>query len=446
MSEISLLTKPWFRRLYTFAAIIMFLAASLGIGINALNGVPMYADFNTLIASPMSYNEGGDLYRPFIYMPIMGHLEFTQPVGRADHTQLTNNLNVPAVNFLLLPFSHFHNHRLTYYALCGTQLLLSIFVLWRIARRTLPPTAMPLATATLMICAYFPVAANMLLGQIGLFAFIALGAFWLSFDSGKLRQAGIWLGLALILKLFVGLIFVWLLLRKSWTMLLWAALTWSSVMLAGLLVFGLQNHLDWLTVLQNMNWGTQSWNGALHGTIGRYLGGTILLSPLDWPWARFAIESGALIAATTALIWLSRAAQTLGDDRSLRLGLAFCIPVMLLLTPLGWIYYFPMLFVSMAIFWRESAALNKSGKLRGAALLALALSGTPQLITAYDNQKPELWRSIKYDAYFDYDASGNMIMRYSGEHHWFVLPDVYPFALFLLALIIFRLSWRLARE
>lgn len=445
MPPLTLFTKPWFRLFFRAAAAVMLLVMSLGIYLNARNGVPMYVDFNTLIASPISYTEGGDLYRPYVYMPIMGHIVFTQPVGRADHSKLTNNLNAPAVNFLLLPFSQL-GMRPAYYSLCAVQLGLSLLVLWRILLRVMSPTAMPLATATLLLCAYFPISANMLLGQIGLFLFILLGGFWLFLQDGKERLAGVLLGLALVMKIFVGLVFVWLLLRRRWQILLWGALVWASVMLAGLLVFGVQNHLDWLTVLKNVTWGTQSWNGALHATLGRYLGGSITASPLDWPWLRWAIRSLALIGAAAALIWLSRQADKLGAGRCLNLGLALTLPLMLFLTPLGWIYYFPVLFISCTVFWRESAALEKPGRLRGGLLATMALSGTPQLITAYDNQRPELWRTLHYGATFDQDAQGQTILRYEGEHHWFVLPDVYPLALLLLSLLLLRLSWRLVQN
>lgn len=416
-----LLRSTWGRVGLRLAALVMFGICAFGIYINASLGVPEGIDFLTLIAAPKSDMAGGGLYRPFSYVPGVEEL-----IYETDESAFPNkNLNPPIVSALLYPLA-FLDLRPAYYILCSVQLILMVLVLWRLLRRITPPGNLPFWLALLLTSAYFPVTANMLLGQIGLLPFITLGLFWLALENGRTRQAGAWLGLALALKLFVGLIFLWLVLQRRWRLLLWGGLSWAAFMLAGLLLFGVENHRDWLHALTRMDWGTQSWNASLSGFTSRYFAA-------DQVWARWAVHSAGLAGSAAALLWLSRQTRRLGAARTLNLGLALTLPLLLLLTPLGWLYYFPLLFLSAVILWRESAVLTKPGCLRGGLVLAVMLSAVPQVMSAASQESPSLWREFKSDLTYTTTGNGGLTSYYAHSFSWFVLPDIYTLALLLLA-------------
>lgn len=416
-----LLRSTWSRVGLRLAALIMFGICAFGIYINASLGVPEGIDFLTLIAAPKSDMAGGSLYRPFSYVSGMEELIYET----AESAFPNKNLNPPVVSAMLYPLA-FLDLRPAYYILCSVQLILMVLVLWQLLRRITPPGNLPFWLALLLTSAYFPVTATMLLGQIGLLPFITLGLFWLALENGRTRQAGVWLGFALALKLFVGLIFLWLVLQRRWRLLLWGALSWAALMLAGLLLFGVENHRDWLHALTRMDWGTQSWNASLSGFTSRYF-------TADQLWARWAVHSAGLIGSTAALLWLSRQTRRLGEARTLNLGLALTLPLMLLLTPLGWLYYFPLLFLSAVILWRESTALARPEWLRGGLVFALMLSAVPQVMSAASQESPSLWREFKSDLTYTTTSNGTLTSSYAHSFSWFVLPDVYTLALLLLA-------------
>jgi hypothetical protein len=212
----TLLRSPWSRIGLRFAALIMFGVCGFSIYTNASLGVPEGIDFLTLIAAPKSDLAGGGLYRPFSYVFGLEDMIYEA----ADSALPNKNLNPPIVSALLYPLA-FLDLCSAYYVLCAMQLVLMVLVLWQVLRRITPPENLPFWLALFMTSAYFPVTANMLLGQIGLLPFLTLGLFWLALENGRTRQAGAWLGLALALKLFVGLVFIWLMLQRRWRLLFW---------------------------------------------------------------------------------------------------------------------------------------------------------------------------------------------------------------------------------
>ncbi len=417
----TLLRSPWSRIGLRLAALIMFGVCAFGIYTNASLGVPEGIDFLTLIAAPKSDLAGGGLYRPFSYVFGLEDIIYEA----ADSALPNKNLNPPLVSALLYPLA-FLDLRSAYYVLCAMQLVLMVLVLWRVLRRITPPENLPFWLALFMTSAYFPVTANMLLGQIGLLPFLTLGLFWLALENNRTRQAGAWLGLALALKLFVGLVFIWLMLQRRWRLLFWGVVSWAALMLAGLLLFGVENHRDWLHALTRMNWGSQSWNASLSGFTSRYF-------TEDQVWAYWAVHSIGIAGSAAALLWLSRQTRQLGEARTLHLGVALTLPLMLLLTPLGWLYYFPLLLLSAVILWRESAALAKPGRLRGGLVFALMLSAVPQVMSAAGQEKSSLWREFKSGLTYTTTSSGTLTSSYAHSFSWFVLPDIYTLALLVLA-------------
>ncbi|MGF6596960.1 alpha-1,2-mannosyltransferase [Paraburkholderia sp. GAS448] len=108
------------------------------------------------------------------------------------------------------------------------------------------PIAAAAACGTLL---FFPLLAALTIGQVqswinALFAFAALA--WLLRRKGL---SGLLIGLICLIKPLFMLFFVWGLLRREWRFVA----GWSVMVLAGLAaslsVFGVQNHLDYLSVL-----------------------------------------------------------------------------------------------------------------------------------------------------------------------------------------------------
>ncbi len=409
----SLASRLWFLYLVRGAAAVVVGLVGVGLAANAWRGVPQRSDFLIFFSAALSWQDGESLFRPYLYAPFLKHIVYLKEAPFF----LVHNLNAPVVTFLLIPFSYL-DLRTAYYAWIALQYALGLWLCLRVAARTLPPHPLRTPGVILVFSGWFPVFVNLLIGQMGLFLFVFIAAGWLALEQRRDLRAGVLFGLALLLKPFVGLLFVWFLLARRWRLLGAGTLTWLVGMGMAVLVFGVQDHLNWLFVLRDQNHGGQSWNAALDGLILRYFGGGLWPSPLDWPWARWALRSAAWGLSAWALIWLSR------RPYAFEAGIALVLPLMLFLSPFGWIYYFPVLLLSAAILLRQGAS-------RGGVALALILGGLPQLLAQGGESLPALSHASYYGNILARGADGQLVMHHDGAWHWFVFGEPYTLALLL---------------
>lgn len=413
-------SRGWFVALVRLAAGIGVLTIVIGTLLNAWGGVPDQTDFLQFRASAMAAGDGGRLYQFFIYIAQLGQIVLA---GAAVPDKLSQNLNPPVVTLLFLPLNMV-SLRTAYYITCLAQFALALFVFWTFLGRCFGRHALLRPAATLALAFYFPVMANMLLGQLGLLLFCLIALAWLALDQGRDRIAGCWLGLALLLKLFTGLLFVWLALTGRWKTLAWGVGIYLAGMALALLIFGTHNHLDWLRAIAAHGAGAMTWNASLQGVFERYLGAGDVVSHFSLPWLVLALRALAWGLAAFALVWLSC------QPGSFTAGFALSLPLMLLLAPLGWIYYFPLLLLSAALLWRET----NSTRIKTGLALALLLSGAPQLLGGGDFYTPSFWKAYDKGGYITTVNGQEQTVLY-GTYYWFELPELYTIALLAFALV-----------
>lgn len=432
-SSIALWSRPWFTPFLWTAATLMLAATTAGVFLNALGGVPDQTDFTQFHSAIVSYRQGHSLYQAFVYILQLQQVVF---IGSVASDKVSANLNPPVVSFLFYPLGWL-GLRDAYYVFCYSQLALALIALRSLLRHYAPVHPALLPAGIILLLAYFPTFSNLLIGQLGLFLFALLVMAVIAIDKKCWRTAGIWLGLALLLKLFVGLVFVWLALTRRWLCLFWGALVYALGMMAALLVFGVQNHLDWLKAIARYDAGALSWNAALQGVFERYLGAsTSVYSLFHLPWLCFALRSLAIVLAALALIWLAR------QRHGFTPGLCCSLPLMLLLAPLGWIYYFPVLLICALLLWRESAALANPSPLRWGIAGAVLLTGNPQLLSAGDFYTPSLWKSYDKGGYSVMVDGVQQTIRY-GVYKWYEIPELYTLGLLVFAILPVWLAYKL---
>lgn len=225
------------------------------------------------------------------------------------------------------------------------------------------------------LLAFFPTFTALRLGQGSLVFFLLAVLGWQAARHGHSRWAGIVLGLAFSLRTFGGLLLVYFLIKRQWRLLLWSAGTFVLTLAASLPLVGVNAYVDWLRIAGGLDIQGRNWNASLAGFFTR------LLPPAP---AALATAIGALLALAL-LAWLSwprspATVQTAPADppNSQRDDLTFslALALMLLLSPVAWIYYFPIQFVGVLVFWRATAQ-HELRKLRWGLLPAWLLSNIP---------------------------------------------------------------------
>lgn len=260
-------------------------------------------DFHAFYESAQAWRLGNDLYATGVEYP---------------------NLNPPHFVVAFAVFTWFSEHVAitVFMAINLAATLVAGAIVWR--ELHLPRSFVPL---TIGIAAT-GLSTGMLFGleeghPIGLFA-LCVTAAWASHRQGRLALTGVLLGLLVSVKPFFGCILLVSLVGREWRVILWAVAAGSAAAIAGALLAGPSSVLRWIETGRQVYWFYHPLNASLAGLLSR--------SGMGWlPWAMLTI---ALLAGTVAA--LRRSASI--DASWLAAGLAS-----LLVSPLGWAYYLPLL-------------------------------------------------------------------------------------------------------
>jgi hypothetical protein len=163
---------------------------------------------------------------------------------------------------------------------------------------------------------------------------------WRDARHGRWGKAGCWLGLVLSIKPFLLIFVPYLVLKCCWRGLAALGLTIAAAFLLGLVVFGVESHHSWLRMLSRADsWAWLPLNASLYGMISRlFIQNPMFTSiaTLDPGVVRTAWLVLGIPAGIVALLRTLADPIREGADRAFAILLVSAV----LLSPLGWIYYF----------------------------------------------------------------------------------------------------------
>jgi hypothetical protein len=286
-------------------------------------------DFAKVYFSTIAFLRGGEMYGVNPATP-SGEVE-----GRTLHLW---DLNPPHFHLIILPFALLP----IYPALllwCLANLICFALSLHAI-RRELRLTEGQAQLGLVCVLVFAGTTTALRSGHCSFLLMLVVTRMWLAARRGRWTSAGLYLGLGMSVKPFLLMVLPYLLLRRRWKAA-GAAVAMSLFCFAlGALVFGVDNHLAWRAKLgDSTSWSWQFLNGSLYGLLARLLtanpmgqclvDGPSALVPLLW--------LGLGVPIGLATLAMSCADKTPADvDRSFSILLV----ASLLLSPLGWAYYF----------------------------------------------------------------------------------------------------------
>jgi glycosyl transferase family 87 len=282
-------------------------------------------DLGKLYASAVKFSRGEDMYAPV-----------QQAWARDARLPLLRNLNPPHAHLPLLPLTGYPpGVTLAAWAVASGAAL--VFVGWLLWDELRQIGAWRRRGLLLMALAFAGTTAITVTGQLSFLFLVPVTLAWLAARRGRWRTAGAYVGLALSLKLFFAIFLPYFALRRRLDAILAACLSAACCFAAGLVVFGVQAHREWLRTLTLVNWSWVPMNGSLHGMLSRTLAPTAYFEPIvAWPAA--VAPAWLVVAGIIGLTTLVAACW--GDDvRSIDRAFAVLLVGALLLSPLGWIYY-----------------------------------------------------------------------------------------------------------
>jgi hypothetical protein len=286
-------------------------------------------DFAKVYFSTVAFVQGGEMYG----------INPSTPSGEVDGKPLHLwDLNPPHFHLIILPFASLP----IYPALllwCVLNLICFALSLDAI-RRELRLTALQAQLGLVGVLVFAGTTTALLSGHCSFLLMFVVTRMWLAARHDRWTSAGLYLGLAMSVKPFLLMVLPYLLLRRRWRAA-GAAIAMSLLCFAlGVAVFGVDNHVAWRVKLgDSTSWCWQFLNGSLYGLLARLLtanpmgqclvDGPPALVPLLW------LALGVPIGLVTLAISCVEKAPA-DVDRSLSILLV----ASLLLSPLGWAYYF----------------------------------------------------------------------------------------------------------
>jgi alpha-1,2-mannosyltransferase len=338
---------------------------------------PWLFDFANFYLSAKSLDEGRDIYRPLSVEelgPPPVELEFPRETFRP-------NLNMPFVAELLWPLVHTD---LTTALLIWTVLSVGFVLVsaWMLAGELTSTKGsahfyrwMIAGILAIFLLAYYPSLANASLGQFGQVLLVVLTGAWLAARRGDDRLAGMLFGLALVLKPFTGIVLLILPWLRRWNLMRWYIATFAAITLFSAIAVGPGAFLRYAAALEKVDWYGMGWNASLLAPLSVLFGAAKIPGWFPQPWLAKVIWIAGSAMLYAALVLPVR---KLEDPRQgLDLGVGGAMPLMLLVSPLGWLYYFPIIWITVAAVFLATKSLASRWCWRILAIAALVLTGLP---------------------------------------------------------------------
>lgn len=193
-------------------------------------------------------------------------------------------------------------------------------------------------------------------GEVSLLFNCVLITSCIFYKNKKDKTAGIILAFAANIKLFFGLFCLLFLAQKRYKALASFVLTGLVFALLPLFIYGLEPYFGYLKALSEVYWYPINWNASYLAILSRIFGDAANHFQSLWhmPMLTHGIYYFIFAIYTVFIYFFCRKLKH--DALS---SFALFIPCMLLLSPLGWYYYFPLLTLSLVHYFKkiqESAA------------------------------------------------------------------------------------------
>ena len=394
--------------LIVLALLLASLVPIYVIAVQLIAADPLKSDFSKLYMSADFFLNGESMYTP---VSIYTWGEIDQP-WKYPEDLLHPNLNPPLQTLLFLPLTllDYYDAIVVWSILSGLAGVISVLLIMKYAGH-IKLNGVTIIAALLLLLIYYPTLMTVLYAQVSLFLFLFVTLVWLAARHGHRKTAGVILGLTMSLKAFTLFFLLLFFVRRQWLVLILAGGT--MVLLNGLAVLlaGWSEHQAYLAALDTITWYGASWNASFLGFFSRIFGGTENIPWINAPHLTYVI-SGALSVLFVLLniVVVRPCANNQYRQLEFDVGFGLAIVSMLLLSPLGWIYYFPLLIIPMIVIWQGCRTLRLSRYYLILLLTAWLLSSFPHpLIPSEDINNP--WQ-------------------------WFILAGTYLYALLLLTILL----------
>lgn len=206
--------------------------------------------------------------------------------------------------------------------------------------------------------------------------FLVVSSFIL-YQRKKDLSAGAILGLAINIKLFFGIFLFLFLAQKRYKALLGLLVTAAGLALIPVVIYGLAPYWGYLKLISEIDWYPLNWNASYFGVLCRIFGDPTNRFHSLWHTPVVTHVLYYLIFCFYLVI-IMRLGKRLKDNADAAYGLV--ISSMLLLSPLGWYYYIPLLQIAFISYFKKINTKQNYSIYLGVLAVILLIFNVPTMV------------------------------------------------------------------
>ncbi len=263
------------------------------------------------------------------------------------------NVNPPIVLMLFIPFSMMnYSESLILWSVMSFILgLIAVSVTFSLAFK---PVFLKRHRAALYLfyLAFYPTLINTAIGQLGsLVTFFIMLGYYFYIKKKDVLAAMMW-GIIIGMKLFPGLLFFYALKQRRYKVIGIMFATVVVTILIPWLAYGGQIYTNYLSMLSHLAWYGDNWNASINGFLFR------ILTTAHSTQAHLLLVKFLYIGFFLgSLFWyLKKISSSTFSPENKHLTFSLTLVMMLLMSPYGWMYYFPLLILPLCLTWSEASA------------------------------------------------------------------------------------------
>lgn len=298
---------------------------------------PIVIDYSSFYSSTQALLQGENPYQSLYttYFPTL--------------KQVSINLNPPIVLMMFIPFAKMsYSASLMLWSLMSLILgLISVSLTFSLS---FTPAFLKQHRAALyaLYFAFAPTLINTSIGQLGnVIAFLIVAGYYF-FTKKRENMAAILWGTIISMKFFPALLFFFALQQHRYKMMAIMAATILTISAIPGFIYGMHIYTDYFSMLSKVPWYGNNWNGSMIGFLFRILAG-----PVPDPSDCLLIKYLYIPFFLCTLAWYLHILFAPAHEKNHQ-AFALTLVMMLLMSPLGWIYYFPLISLPLCLTWSEA--------------------------------------------------------------------------------------------
>lgn len=327
-----------------FITLLLLIAIVLlySTGLHQLSTLHLGNDFKNMYTTANYFHHHQSIYTPN-----------THPHAAPKAKLISISLNNPVFYLFFLPFAFlpYIASFISWTLLSLGGYLTSIFII--INHLKLATLTNNKLLLTLLALLFFPCFLNTMLGQVACIMTLPITLAWLAYKNQRYHLSAIIFGLLTAIKWPLGLLIFLFMAKKHFQACIFYIISFLIITGISIIIIGPDNYHAYFKVIEHITWYASNWNGSILGFFSRIFGthGMKFNPIFHILWLTKAIW----YLGSAALFFLLYKCRNINDDKYFSL-LLICL---LLITPLGWVYYYTWLLVPILILTNK--ALENSG-------------------------------------------------------------------------------------